>query len=119
PQLEWSFEDARPPRTFRVCLNIRSISGTRGDRSKSRCANRLLSQTTIFQSKEAIGVGTYPCVVGHHEDRGTIARGTVKKLDDLPAVSPVEGSSRFIGEAESRLLDQGPADRHTLLFPSR
>jgi hypothetical protein len=45
--------------------------------------------------------------------------GGVKQLDDLSAVRPIGGAGRLVGEAEGRLLDQGPSDGRPLLFAAR
>src|SRR5712691_4691030 len=42
-----------------------------------------------------------------------------KQLDDLLAVRPIEGAGRLVGEDQARLLNEGPADRHALLFAPR
>src|SRR5438034_11677358 len=80
----------------------------------------LLDQTAVGKMEDAVGVGEQTRVVRNDEDRGLLlVRGPAKKLDDLLPMLPVECAGRLVGEAESWILDEGPADGHALLLAAR
>src|SRR5437660_10939520 len=55
--------------------------------------------------------------MGDDQDSGLLlVRGPAQELDDLLPVLPVESAGRLVGEAESRVLDEGRPDGDTLLL---
>src|SRR5712692_9628417 len=57
-------------------------------------------------------------VVGRHDDRGARPVDAVEQLHDVDRRGGVEVAGGLIGQKDERPVDEGPGDRHALLFPT-